>query len=131
MTCIEHLRAFAKPLGVSILLENIPNEFSAPEKLVEEEKNLTVSQTIGGGIVLKGSLTSHSTVPTTFPQVRTVISKCAPSVAADTCTGAAVYGVVHELGFSGTSLPTPLELQPEQIVQVTVTISFTSPSPIS
>ena len=35
MTCIEHLRAFAKPLGVSILLENIPNEFSAPEKLVE------------------------------------------------------------------------------------------------
>ena len=35
MTCIEHLRAFAKPLGVSILLENIPNEFSSPEKLVE------------------------------------------------------------------------------------------------
>ena len=35
MTCIEHLRAFAKPLGVSILLENIPNEFSAPERLVE------------------------------------------------------------------------------------------------
>jgi sugar phosphate isomerase/epimerase len=35
MTCIEHLRAFAKPLGVSILLENIPNEFSQPEKLVE------------------------------------------------------------------------------------------------
>jgi len=35
MTSIEHLRAFAKPLGVSILLENIPNEFSQPEKLVE------------------------------------------------------------------------------------------------
>jgi len=35
MTCIEHLRAFAKPLGVSILLENVPNEFSTPEKLVE------------------------------------------------------------------------------------------------
>lgn len=35
MTCIEHLRAFAKPLGVSILLENIPNEFSVPEKLIE------------------------------------------------------------------------------------------------
>ena len=35
MTSIEHLRAFAKPLGVSILLENIPNELSAPEKLVE------------------------------------------------------------------------------------------------
>jgi len=35
MTCIEHLRAFAKPLGVVILLENIPNEFSSPEKLVE------------------------------------------------------------------------------------------------
>jgi sugar phosphate isomerase/epimerase len=35
MTSIEHLRAFAKPLGVSLLLENIPNELSTPEKLVE------------------------------------------------------------------------------------------------
>jgi len=35
MTSIEHLRAFAKPLGVRILLENIPNELSEPEKLVE------------------------------------------------------------------------------------------------
>jgi sugar phosphate isomerase/epimerase len=35
MTSIEHLRAFAKPLGVQILLENIPNEISTPEKLVE------------------------------------------------------------------------------------------------
>ncbi len=29
MTSVEHLRAFAKPLGVRILLENIPNELSA------------------------------------------------------------------------------------------------------
>ena len=35
MTSIEHLRAFAKPLGVTILLENIPNEMSTPERLVE------------------------------------------------------------------------------------------------
>jgi sugar phosphate isomerase/epimerase len=35
MTSIEHLRAFAKPLGVNILIENIPNELSTPEKLVE------------------------------------------------------------------------------------------------
>ncbi len=35
MTSIEHLRAFAKPLGVRILLENIPNELSMPDKLVE------------------------------------------------------------------------------------------------
>ena len=35
MTSIEHLRAFAKPLGVRILLENIPNELSAPDKLVD------------------------------------------------------------------------------------------------
>ncbi len=35
MTSIEHLRAFAKPLGVRILVENIPNEMSTPEKLVE------------------------------------------------------------------------------------------------
>jgi sugar phosphate isomerase/epimerase len=35
MTSIEHLRAFAKPLGVRVLLENIPNEMSTPDKLVE------------------------------------------------------------------------------------------------
>src|SRR6266478_4167244 len=35
MTSVEHLRAFAKPLGVRILLENIPNELSIPDRLVE------------------------------------------------------------------------------------------------
>jgi sugar phosphate isomerase/epimerase len=35
MTSIEHLRAFAKPLGVRILLENIPNDLSTPDNLVE------------------------------------------------------------------------------------------------
>ena len=35
MTSIEHLRAFAKPLGVHILLENIPNELCTPDRLVE------------------------------------------------------------------------------------------------
>ena len=35
MDSIEHLRAFAKPLGVTLLVENIPNEIATPEKLVE------------------------------------------------------------------------------------------------
>src|SRR4249920_1180529 len=35
MTSIEHLRAFAKPLRVRILLENITNELSTPDRLVE------------------------------------------------------------------------------------------------
>jgi len=35
ITSIEHLRAFAKPLGVTLLVENIPNELSTPEKLLE------------------------------------------------------------------------------------------------
>jgi sugar phosphate isomerase/epimerase len=35
MTAVEHLRAFAKPLGVTVLVENIPNELSTPEKLME------------------------------------------------------------------------------------------------
>src|SRR5215467_2972300 len=35
MTSIEQLRAFAKPLGVRLLLENIPNDLSTPEKLVD------------------------------------------------------------------------------------------------
>ena len=35
MTSVEHLRAFAKPLGVRVLLENIPNELSTPDRIVE------------------------------------------------------------------------------------------------
>jgi len=35
MTSLEHLRAFAKPLGVQIVVENIPNDLSTPENLVE------------------------------------------------------------------------------------------------
>lgn len=35
LSSIEHLHAFARPLGVKVLLENIPNEISTPEKLVE------------------------------------------------------------------------------------------------
>jgi hypothetical protein len=35
LTSIEHLRAFAKPLGVRLLLENIPNELATPDKLVK------------------------------------------------------------------------------------------------
>ena len=35
MNAVEHLRAFAKPLGVTVLVENIPNEISEPERLIE------------------------------------------------------------------------------------------------
>ncbi|HVP64675.1 MAG TPA: sugar phosphate isomerase/epimerase family protein [candidate division Zixibacteria bacterium] len=33
LTAVEHLRAFARPLGVQILLENIPNELTTAEQL--------------------------------------------------------------------------------------------------
>jgi sugar phosphate isomerase/epimerase len=35
LSSVEHLRAFAKPLGVKLLVENIPNDIATPEKLVE------------------------------------------------------------------------------------------------
>lgn len=35
LTAIEHLKAFADPLGVQILLENLQNEVTAPEHLLE------------------------------------------------------------------------------------------------
>ncbi len=35
MMSLEHLHAFAKPLGVQLLVENIPNELSTPDKLME------------------------------------------------------------------------------------------------
>ena len=35
MSSLEHLHAFAKPLGVQLLVENIPNELSTPESLID------------------------------------------------------------------------------------------------
>jgi sugar phosphate isomerase/epimerase len=35
MTAIEHLKAFAGPLGIKLLLENLPNEVATPANLVE------------------------------------------------------------------------------------------------
>jgi sugar phosphate isomerase/epimerase len=35
MMSLEHLNAFARPLGVTLLVENIPNELSTPEALME------------------------------------------------------------------------------------------------
>jgi sugar phosphate isomerase/epimerase len=35
MTAIEHLQAFARPLGVKLLLENITNEVTQPQNLLE------------------------------------------------------------------------------------------------
>ena len=35
VSSLEHLHAFAKPLGVQLLVENIPNELSTPEKLLQ------------------------------------------------------------------------------------------------
>ena len=35
VSSLEHLRAFAKPLGVRLLVENIPNELSTAERLLE------------------------------------------------------------------------------------------------
>lgn len=35
MTSLEHLRAFTKPLGVMLLVENIQNELSTPDALLE------------------------------------------------------------------------------------------------
>jgi sugar phosphate isomerase/epimerase len=35
LSSIEHLRAFARPLGVSLLVENTPNDLATPEKLME------------------------------------------------------------------------------------------------
>ena len=35
LSSIEHLRAFARPLGVTLLVENTPNDLATPERLKE------------------------------------------------------------------------------------------------
>jgi sugar phosphate isomerase/epimerase len=68
MTSIEHLRAFANPLGVKLLLENIPNELSTPERLVEL---LHVSHFDDVGVCFDfGHAHVMSDVPTAFATVK-------------------------------------------------------------
>lgn len=40
LSSIEHLRAFARPLGVNLLVENTPNDLATPERLKELLKAL-------------------------------------------------------------------------------------------
>ncbi len=40
LSSIEHLRAFARPLGVNLLVENTPNDIATPEGLMELIKTL-------------------------------------------------------------------------------------------
>jgi sugar phosphate isomerase/epimerase len=40
LSSIEHLRAFARPLGVNLLVENTPNDLSTPERLMELLRSL-------------------------------------------------------------------------------------------
>jgi sugar phosphate isomerase/epimerase len=40
LSSIEHLRAFARPLGVTLLVENTPNDLATPEKLRELLRSL-------------------------------------------------------------------------------------------
>jgi sugar phosphate isomerase/epimerase len=40
LSSLEHIHAFARPLGVTVLVENIPNEFSTAEKLLAFQHNV-------------------------------------------------------------------------------------------
>jgi len=68
LTSVEHLRAFAKPLGVTILLENIPNQLSTPDRL-NELRNTVHREDLGfcfdSGHALLGEGVEH-----TFEQMK-------------------------------------------------------------
>src|ERR1700690_340920 len=68
MTSVEHLRAFAKPLGVRILLENIPNELSTPERLGEFIQGTHFD--VGGVCFDFGHAPLLSSVPKAFDTLR-------------------------------------------------------------
>jgi sugar phosphate isomerase/epimerase len=71
MTSVEHLRAFAKPLGVRILLENIPNEMATPDRLVEF---ITTSHFEDVGVCFDlGHAHIMSDVPQAFETLKTYI----------------------------------------------------------
>jgi len=61
MTAIEHLKAFASPLGVQLLLENLTNAVATPENLLEILRVGHFS-TVGGSIDWKALRTAMQTL---------------------------------------------------------------------
>lgn len=71
MTSVEHLRAFAKPLGVRVLVENIPNELSLPDRLVEFIRTTHFDDV--GVCFDTGHANMMSDVPSAFETVRSYV----------------------------------------------------------
>ena len=74
LTAVEHLRAFAAPLGVKLLLENLTNEVAQPENLAEiisagHFRDVGVCFDVGHAHLRGGILTA---VDTLGPHIRSV-----------------------------------------------------------
>jgi sugar phosphate isomerase/epimerase len=63
LSSLEHLHAFARPLGVKLLLENIPNEIATPERLLQFLQTLHMEDM---GICMDFG---HANIMTSVPQV--------------------------------------------------------------
>ncbi len=74
LTAVEHLRAFAAPLGVKLLLENLTNEVAQPENLAEiisagHFRDVGVCFDVGHAHLSGGILAA---IDTLGPQIRSV-----------------------------------------------------------
>lgn len=74
MTSVEHLKAFAKPLGVTVLLENIPNELATPDRLLElihvaHFDDVGICFDLGHAHVMGG-------IPEAFDKLKALIRSC-------------------------------------------------------
>ena len=93
--------------------------FGTKNPVRSNSTNLTLSPVSSNGFILSGT-TPGALVATTINQVETGAGLCGDNVASSACGGAnMVYGPV---GFTG--VPESILVAVGQIVQVTVTISF-------
>jgi sugar phosphate isomerase/epimerase len=77
LTAIEHLKAFAHPLGVKILLENLQNEVTTPEHLLEIVK-VGHFDTVGVSLDLGHA---HLTAPANSEGIDTAFELLGPRIA--------------------------------------------------
>jgi sugar phosphate isomerase/epimerase len=75
LTAIEHLKAFAHPLGVKILLENLQNEVTTPEHLLEILRvghfdTLGVTLDLGHAHLLGGAPAIDEAIELLKPRIR-------------------------------------------------------------
>ena len=116
-----YILSLARSVGGTDACGSVNCSVSEPGAGSPVSTNLTVTATANPfATVLQGSFQASSAGD--IAQVFSYLTVCQPSVSPTACPGSGAVSIA--LPFTERALPTPITVQPNQIVQVTVTLTF-------